>query len=70
MELAIDKSGYLKFRGRDQQCKLMGKDLANCTTFKDLRIRVVADISWKEHIEDRMKKAYEILHILKRSVAV
>ena len=57
MELAIDKCAYLNFRRRDQQYKLMGKDLAKSTTVKDLGIHVAADVSWKQHIEERMKKA-------------
>ena len=57
MKLAIDKCAYLNFRGRDQQYKLMGKDLAKSTTVKDLGIHVAADVSWKQHIEERMKKA-------------
>ena len=40
IELAIDKCAYLKFRGRGQQYKLMGKDLASSTTVKDLGIHV------------------------------
>ena len=56
MELAIDKCAYLNFRGRDQQYKLMEKDLAKSTTVKDLGIHVAADVSWKQHIEERMKK--------------
>ena len=51
MELAIDKCAYLNFRGRDQQYKLMGKDLAKSTTVKDLGIHVAADVSWKQQIK-------------------
>ena len=69
MELAIDKCAYLNFRGRDQQYKLMGKDLAKSTTVKDLGIHVAADVSWKQHIEERMKKANKVLYMLKRNVA-
>ena len=69
MELAIDKCAYLNFRGRDQQYKLMGKDFAKSTTVKDLGIRVAADVSWKQHIEERMKKANKVLYMLKRNVA-
>ena len=36
IELAIDKCVYLNFRGRDQQYKLMGKDLVKSTTVKIL----------------------------------
>ena len=69
MELAIDKFAYLNFRGRDQQYKLMGKDLVKSTTVKDLGIHVVADVSWKQHIEERMKKANKVLYMIKRNVA-
>ena len=57
----IDKYAYLEFRGRDQQYKLMWKDLAIFTTVRDLGIHVAADVSWKEHIEERMKKANRVL---------
>ena len=56
MELAIDKCAYLNFGGRDQQYKLMGKDLAKSTTVKDLGIHVAADVSWKQHIERERRK--------------
>ena len=69
MELAIDKCAYLNFRGRDQQYKLMEKDLAKSTTVKDLGIHVAADVWWKQHIDERMKKANKVLYLLKRNVA-
>ena len=69
MGLAKDKCAYLNFRGRDQHYKLMGKDLAKSTTVKDLGIQVEADVSWKQHIEERMKKANKVLYMLKRNVA-
>ena len=69
MELAIDKCAYLKFRGRDQQYKLMGKVLAKSVTVKDLGIHVAADVSWKQHIGERMKKANKVLYMLKRNDA-
>ena len=68
MELAKDKCAYLNFRGRDEQYKMMGKDLANTTTVKDLGIHVAADVSWKQHIEERMMKANKVLYMLKRNV--
>ena len=63
MELAIDKCAYLNFRGREQQHKLMGKDFAKSTTVKDLGFHVAADVSWKQHIEERMKKANKVLQV-------
>ena len=68
MELAIDKCAYLNLRGRDQQYKLWG-DLAKSTTVKNLGIHMEADVLWKQHIEERMKKANKVLYILKRNVA-
>ena len=61
-ELAIDKCAYLKFRVRDQQYKLMGKDLAETAK--------AADISWQQHIDERMKKANRVLYMLMRNVAI
>ena len=69
IELAIDKCAYLSFRGGDEQYKLMGKDLVKSTTVKDLGIHVAADVSWKQHIEERMKKASKVLYMLQRNVA-
>ena len=60
MELAIDKCAYLQFRGRDQQYKLMEIESANSTTVKDLGIHVAADVSRKQHIEERTKKANNV----------
>ena len=47
----------------------MGKNLAKSTTVKDTGIHVAADVSWKQHIEERMKKANKVLYMLKRNVA-
>ena len=47
----------MRIRGRDQQYKLVGKDLAKFTAVKDLGIHVASGVSWKQHIEERMKKA-------------
>ena len=70
MELAIDNYAYNKFRGRHQQYKLIGKDLSNFNTVKDRGIPVAADVSWKQHIEERTKKANRVLYMLQRNVAV
>ena len=70
MELPIDKCAHLKFRGRDQQYKLMTRELAKSTTIKDLGIHVAADLSWKQHIQERTKKANKVLYMLKRNVAI
>ena len=69
MELAIDKYAYQNFRGRDQQYNLMGKYLAKFATVKDLGNHVASDVSWKQHFEERMKKANKVLYMLKRNVA-
>ena len=45
MELAKDKSACLKFRGRGQQYKSIGKDLGNSRIVKDFGIHVAADAS-------------------------
>ena len=70
MELAIDKCAYLKFRGRDQQYKLMGNALAKTSNVKDLGIHVAADISRKQHIEEKMTKTNKVLCMLKRNIAI
>ena len=48
----------------------MGKELAKSTTVKDLGIHVAGDISWKQQIEERTKKANKVLYMLKRIVAI
>ena len=68
-ELATDKCAYLIFRGRDQQYKLMGKDLAKTVTVKDFGIHVADDLSWQHHIEAKMK-TNKVLYMLKRNNAI
>ena len=63
MELAIDKYVYLKFRGMDQQYKLMREVLAKTrATAKDLGIHMAADVSWKQHTEEEWRKQIKFLH--------
>ena len=47
----------------------MRKDLAESTTVKDRGIHVAADVSWKQHFEERMKNASKVMYMLKRNVA-
>ena len=47
----------------------MGKNLAKSTTVKDLGTHMAADVSWKQHIEERMEKANKVMYMLKRNVA-
>ena len=48
----------------------MGKDFTLSTIVKDLGIHVAADVSRKQHIEEKMKKANKGLHLLKQNVAI
>ena len=47
----------------------MGMHLAKTSTVKDLGNHVAVDISWKQHIEEKMKKTNKGLYMLNRNVA-
>ena len=70
MEVAIDECAFLKFRGRYQQYNIMGTNLAESMTVKDRELHVVAEVSWKQHIEERAKKANKVLYMLKQNNAI
>ena len=70
MALAMDKCWKIIFRGRDRDFQLMDEKLKRSKTIKDLGILISEDLSWKAHIEERLKKANKVLYLLRRNVAL
>ena len=48
--------------------KLMGTKLESSKVIKDLGIYVYHDLTWKTHIEERLKKANKVLYLLRRNI--
>ena len=70
MELALNKCAQITFRGKKQNFDIVGEDLANADTVKDLGIHIKDDLNWSKHIEERLRKANKLLYLLRRNVAV
>ena len=66
----MDKCAKLSIRGQTQNYELMGTKLESSKVIKDLRIYVSHDMTWKTHIEERLKKANKVLYLLRRNVAL
>ena len=64
MKLAMDKCAKLSIRGQTQNYELMGTKLESSKVIKDLGIYVSHDLTWKTHIEERLKKANKVLYLL------
>ena len=69
MELALDKCAKVSFRGGDANSMLFGVVLGTSMVVKDLGIFVSGDLSWKVHIETRLKKANQVLYLLRRNLS-
>ena len=69
MKLALDKCAQITFRGKKRNFEIVGEDLANADTIKDLGIHIKDDLSWS-NIEERLRKANKVLYLLRRNVAV
>ena len=69
MELALDKCAQITFRGKKRSFDIVGEDLTNADTEKDLGIHINDYLGWKKHIEERLRKANKVLY-LRRNVAV
>ena len=74
MKLAMDKCAKLSIRGlsirgQTQNYELMGTKLESSKVIKDLGIYVSHDLTWKTHIEERLKKANKVLYLLRRNIA-
>ena len=69
MELALDKCAKVSLRGGDANSMLFGVVLGTSMVVKDLGIFVSGDLSWKVHIETRLKKANQVLYLLRRNLS-
>ena len=70
MALAMDKRWKIIFRGRDRGLQLMDEKLKRSKTIKHLGILISKDLSWKAHVEERLKKANKVLYLLRRNVGL
>ena len=70
MELATDKCTRFTFRGSDRSFNISDQKLDDSKTVKDLGIHVSDNLTWKMHIEERLRKANKVLYLLRRNVAV
>ena len=70
MKLAMDKCAMLSIRDQTQNYELMGTKLESSKVIKDLGIYVSHDLTWKTHIEERLKKANKVLYLLRRNIAL
>ena len=70
MELSIDTCTKINFRGSDRKFNNMDQELEHSMTWKDLHIQVWDNLTWKIHIEDRLRKSNKVQYILHRNVAV
>ena len=70
MELAMDKCTKKTFRGSDRSFNILDQKLDHSKIVKDLGIHVSDNLTWKMHIEERLRKANEVLYFLRRNVAV
>ena len=52
MELALNKCAQITFRGKKRNFDIVGEDLANKDTVKDLGVHIKDDLSWTKHIEE------------------
>ena len=57
MELAMDKCTKITFRGNDRSFNILDQKLDHSKTVKDLGIHVSDNLTWKTHIEERLRKA-------------
>ena len=70
MQLAMDKCLKITFRGSDRSFIILDKKLDQSKTAEDLGIHVSDNLTWKMHIEERLRKANKVLYFLRRNVTV
>ena len=61
MERAIDKCTKITCRGSDRSFNILDQKLDKSKTVKDLGIHVSINLTWKLHIEERLRKANKVL---------
>ena len=69
MGLAIEECAQLLFKGPERHVYLCGSLPQTSAAVKDLGIRIQSDLTWKIHLEERMKKANQVFYSLRRNVA-
>ena len=69
MGLAIEKCAQLLSKGPEGHFHLCGSLLQTSAGVKDLGFRMQSDLTWKIHLEERMKKANRVFYSLRRNVA-
>ena len=69
MGLAIEKCAKVFFKGQESHFYLCGSLLQTSAGVKELGIRIQSDLTWKIHLEERMKKANRVFYSLRRNVA-
>ena len=67
MGLAIEKRAKVLFKG-PESLYLCGSLIQTSAGVKDLGIRIQSDLTWKIHLEERMKKANRVFYSLRRNV--
>ena len=60
-ELPMDKCTKISFRGSDRNFNIMDQKLDHSETVKDLGIHVSDNLTWKIHIEERLRKANKVI---------
>ena len=66
----MDKCTRFTFRGSDRSFNILDQKLDQSKTVKDLGIHVSDNLTWKLHIDERLRKANKMLYLLRRNVAV
>ena len=70
MELAMEKCTKITFSGSDRNFNIMDQKLDHSKTVRDLGIHISHNLTWKKHIEERLRTANKVLYLLRRNVAV
>ena len=70
MELAMDKCTKITFRCSDRSFNILDQKLDESNTERDLGIHVSDNLTWKMHVEERLRKANKVPYLLRRKVAV
>ena len=66
----MDNCTKITFRGSDRNSNILDQKLDHSNPVKGLGIQVSNKLTWEMHIEERLRKANEVLYFLRRNVAV
>ena len=69
MNFALDKNGFLQFRGGNSTFVLNHETIEPGEVMRDLRVYVRNDLTWSTQIEKKMSKAVRLLHYVKRNTS-